>query len=360
MATAEGCYKQANDSFFEDDYDEALKLYNEAIELDATNAEYLLKRSATYQKLKKNKESLDDAEKAFSLVEGKEEEKTVKAKALLRKGIALFELENYQSAKDSFEFSKELNPNDKLLVTWLRKTETELKKIAPKPEITPQTSTSGNDTTATTQAAPSGAAGFLSQSRVRHEWYQNENFIIISIFIKNVKKETVDVYMADRSVSVTVKLPTGSEYSLELDPLAHEINPKESKYEVFSTKIEVKLKKASVGVKWGVLEGEDTLVGSIGGGDGKLSYPSSAKHAKNWDALEKEISKEQDKPEGEAALNALFQQLYKDADDDTRKAMLKSYTESSGTCLSTNWGEVSKGKVETKPPEGMIAKKYNS
>lgn len=359
MATAEECYKQANDAFFEDDYDEALKLYNEAIELDATNAEYFLKRSATYQKLKKNKESLDDAEKAFNLVEGKDEEKSVKAKALLRKGIALFELKNYQGAKDSFESSKELNPNEKLLATWLRKVETELKKIAPKPATTPSTSTSSSGTQPA-QTAPSGAANFLSQSRVRHEWYQNDNFIIISIFIKNVKKETVDVYMADRSVSVTVKLPTGSDYSLELDPLAHEINPKESKYEVLSTKIEVKLKKASIGVKWGVLEGEETLVGSISGGDGKLTYPSSAKHAKNWDALEKEISKEQDKPEGEAALNALFQQLYKDADDDTRRAMLKSYTESSGTCLSTNWNEVSKGTVETKPPEGMVAKKYNA
>ena len=158
--------------------------------------------------------------------------------------------------------------------------------------------------------------------------------------------------MADRSVSVTVKLPTGSDYSLELDPLAHEIVPKESKYEVLSTKIEIKLKKANAGAKWGVLEGEEADAG-------KLSYPSSAKHAKNWDALEKEISKEQDKPEGEAALNALFQQLYKDADDDTKRAMLKSYTESSGTCLSTNWNEVSKDKVETKPPEGMVAKKVN-
>ena len=88
-----------------------------------------------------------------------------------------------------------------------------------------------------------------------------------------------------------------------------------------------------------------------------MNYPSSARHAKNWDALEKEISKDQDKPEGDAALNSLFQQLYRDADEDTRRAMLKSYTESSGTCLSTNWNEVGKGKVETKAPDGMIAKK---
>jgi len=41
---AEEFYRQANDASFEDDYDEALELYNKAIELDATNPEYLLKR----------------------------------------------------------------------------------------------------------------------------------------------------------------------------------------------------------------------------------------------------------------------------------------------------------------------------
>ncbi|CAG8456053.1 13520_t:CDS:2 [Acaulospora colombiana] len=350
MSTAEEFYKKANDAFFEDDYDEALEFYSKAIDLDATNPEYLLKRSATFQKIKSNKESLADAERALSLIVGKEEQEAVAAKAWLRKGIAQFELKEYQAAKTSFDQSKKLNFNEKSLDTWLKKTETQLEKT-PKP--TPPSDVTKNSGT--------GSSSFLSQSRVRHEWFQNENFIIISIFIKNVNKEKVNVYFADRSVSVTIKLPTGSDYSLELDPLAHEINPKESKYEVLSTKIEIKLKKAQVGIKWGVLEGEDSVFGSISTASGKLSYPSSAKHAKNWDSLEKEIGGEQDeKPEGDAALNSLFQQLYRDADDDTRKAMLKSYTESNGTCLSTNWNEVSKGKVETKPPEGMVAKKWNA
>ena len=38
---------------------------------------------------------------------------------------------------------------------------------------------------------------------------------------------------------------------------------------------------------------------------------------------------------------------------------VQSFTESNGTTLSTNWKDVGKGKVETKPPEGMFAKKVN-
>ncbi|CAO3589882.1 unnamed protein product [Absidia cylindrospora] len=86
---------------------------------------------------------------------------------------------------------------------------------------------------------------------------------------------------------------------------------------------------------------------------------TSGKKAKDWNKLVKDIDQDQEKAQGEEALSGLFQQIYKNADEDTRRAMMKSFVESNGTCLSTNWKEVGSGTVETKPPEGMIAKKVN-
>lgn len=58
-------------------------------------------------------------------------------------------------------------------------------------------------------------------------------------------------------------MPSGSDYSLELDPLSHKVIPGESKYEVLSTKIEIQLKKELYALKWGALEGDDTNAGSM-------------------------------------------------------------------------------------------------
>ncbi|KAG5456762.1 MAG: SGS domain-containing protein [Olpidium bornovanus] len=212
------------------------------------------------------------------------------------------------------------------------------------------------------QSPPLAAPGSISKIRLltsrqtvsSHEWYQNDHSVMVSIFAKGVAKDSVEIGMGQLSVSFP--LPSGSFFSLELDPLAHEIEPSSSTFEVLSTKIELKLKKKMSGLKWGALEGDDDL---LSGGYAKPSgtapsYPSSAKSRKDWDKLEKEV--DSDKPEGDAALNALFQSIYRDATDDTRRAMMKSFVESNGTCLSTNWDEVGKKKVECSPPEGMEAR----
>ena len=54
-------------------------------------------------------------------------------------------------------------------------------------------------------------------------------------------------------MSVSAKLPNGSDYSLEID-LAHHIVPDQSSHKVLASKIEIKLKKKE-GHRWTDLEG---------------------------------------------------------------------------------------------------------
>jgi len=208
----------------------------------------------------------------------------------------------------------------------------------------------------------------VKDPKIRHEWYQTDAEVVVSVFIKNVKGANFDTEIQTRSLSLSVKLPTGADVIFDLDPLSHDVVPAQSSARALSTKIEVKLIKAKPGIKWHKLEGEDDESTSMQASSNRTgpSYPTSARHKTNWDKLAKEAAEEESKlPDnkdpnsgGEVELNRLFKKLYADATDDQRMAMMKSYSESSGTSLSTNWDEVKKGKVQTQPPDGMYAKKW--
>lgn len=60
---------------------------------------------------------------------------------------------------------------------------------------------------------------------------------------------------------------------------------------------------------------------------------------KNWDAIIDEFEKEEEKDKG---VNELFKQIYESGSDEVKRAMNKSFQESAGTVLSTNWDNVAK------------------
>jgi suppressor of G2 allele of SKP1 len=52
IESAETIFNKANAAFVDENFTEALELYNTAIEMDPTNAEYYVKRAACHYRLK--------------------------------------------------------------------------------------------------------------------------------------------------------------------------------------------------------------------------------------------------------------------------------------------------------------------
>ncbi|KAJ2943377.1 hypothetical protein O0L34_g12187 [Tuta absoluta] len=216
-------------------------------------------------------------------------------------------------------------------------------------------------------AEKDNGGGEPAKLKIKHDWYQTESQVVVTILLKNAPADRVKVHYGDRSLSVTSAIPNSeSEYSLELE-LAHEVVPDMCSYVVSPSKIEIKLRKKE-GLRWTVLEGEGKTedVKAIPQAVIDASGPPPPQQPpklfrKDWDKIEKDIKKmeEEEKPEGDAALNALFQKIYGEGSDEVRRAMNKSFVESGGTVLSTNWDQVGKDTVEMKPPDGLEFKKWD-
>lgn len=85
------------------------------------------------------------------------------------------------------------------------------------------------------------------------------------------------------------------------------------------------------------------------------TYPTSSRSGpKNWDA----VGADEDDEDGKD-VNLFFKKLFKNATPEQQRAMMKSFTESNGTSLSTDWNDVKGRTVETVPPEGVEAKKWD-
>jgi len=194
---------------------------------------------------------------------------------------------------------------------------------------------------------------------LRHEFYETDEKLTLSIFDKGADPSVVQVQFEPRKFTYT-----NGEKSLVLEPLKGQITTDACDYTVGKVKIEVRFTKTAFG-RWGGLIGDspDPLANSAS----SSITTTSVKPRKNWDGITTEIlSSEKEKGTeedpnvgGDSTLNSFFQKIYGDADEDTKRAMMKSYQESGGTTLSTNWDEVGRAKVEVKPPAGSEWKKWN-
>jgi suppressor of G2 allele of SKP1 len=376
-------------------YVEAIEEYTAALAQSPTAPDYYIKRSIAYQR--KNpadfKAALQDAEYAVVAATARARRELM-AQAQLRRGIALFGLDRYADAGFVFGVVKGLDPKEKTVGIWEAKIQQKLKaleegdekaKVTVKkdPDVTlpePRTVTAKPAIAATKSESKKPAATTSTTvaavkptpaDKIKHDWYQSAEKVYLTLLAKGVPKDEASIEILPYSVSISFPTFDGKTYAFSLDPLYGEIDPASSTSTITKTKVEIVLKKVATN-SWAKLESDtapqnipvttessvanEAIKKAVIGASTAPAYPTSSRSGpKNWDKLADEMA---DENEGGDDVNHFFQSLYKGADPETQRAMLKSYQESNGTVLSTNWSDVGKGKVETAPPDGMVAKKW--
>ncbi|KAL0249094.1 hypothetical protein GEMRC1_004328 [Eukaryota sp. GEM-RC1] len=328
----------AGDSLYVDeDFSGAIDKYTDALNSLGPDPVLLSHRAAAHLRLSNYTSALDDCEASLRL-------SPQSAITHFRKGISLFMTNRYSEALRSFESAEDLScPAD--VSSWKKRTKLFIQP--PKEQSTPvekeiQKSTQPETPPTVTppKPAPSTPAILSEQhiypSKIRYDWLQTTSHVSIEIFAPSIDRNLVHVTPSSSSVEITFPLPTGSDYMLDLE-LAGEIDPSDVSISTTKKKVEIKLKKAN-SQRWKVLERgqEATTV------DPKM-YPSS-RGAKDWTKIAKEKYAE---IEDEEKKNQDFlAQIFSQGDPDTQRAMQKSFLESGGTVLSTNWSEVGKKKVK--------------
>ncbi|XP_027110196.1 protein SGT1 homolog [Coffea eugenioides] len=353
---------RAKEAFIDDHFELAVDLYSQAISVSPTNAELFADRAQANIKLNNFTEAVADANKAIELDPSM-------PKAYFRKGLACIKLEEYQTAKTALEVGASLAPGDSRFNNLIKECD---QRIAEENGVLPNKSPEAPIVVDTTAAIPKVAEPAISisnqttslssaKSKYRHEYYQKPEQVVVTIFAKGIPAKNVTVDFGEQILSVTIDVPGEDTYTFQ-PRLFGKIIPANCRYEVLSTKIEICLAKAEA-IHWASLEYSRDNVAlqriNVSSGSQRPTYPSS-RATKDWDKLEAQMKKEEkdEKLDGDAALNKFFRDIYKDADEDTRRAMMKSFVESNGTVLSTNWKEVGAKKVEGSPPDGMEMKKW--
>ncbi|KAG6025379.1 hypothetical protein E4U19_003218 [Claviceps sp. Clav32 group G5] len=241
--------------------------------------------------------------------------------------------------------------------------------------------------------------------------YQTAEAITVSIFSKGVNEALLDVeFLPDRVRLNPLVYPDGQQKEWTLE-LYSQIDPFASSCRVSPVKVELRLIKKTVG-KWARLSKEEsvndgaeeedllsvfeksqkpdavraargTAIGSAGAAEAKAAgpwklsvsresakaaaiaavkkpsgpvYPTSSRTGpKDWDRIAAEEEPEEEYDNG---VDTFFKKIYGDGNDDQKRAMMKSFTESNGTTLSTDWKDVANRTVGVSPPAGVEAKKW--
>ena len=209
------------------------------------------------------------------------------------------------------------------------------------------------------------AQGKAVKQKLRSDWFDSGKTVEISLYVKKIDADTVKAVILSDSIEFEFQDAEKLSYQYKVDRLFSSIDETESTYKVYGTKLQIVLAKKSSKVWHSLekLEGDRSFEGkaeeeatetqatALPGTKNSLSYPSSSNKKIDWSKFDIDDEKEEEQQDPDA----FFKKLYENADEDARRAMMKSFMESNGTSLSTDWKDV--GSREVKPYEEESEKK---
>ncbi|GMG21337.1 unnamed protein product [Ambrosiozyma monospora] len=393
----------------DNNYEEASKVARKALEEDPESFDALLINSEIDTKLKKYDSALTNAIKALIEAEAKNDKELI-AKAYKQKSTSYFKLKCFYEALQQILFAEKISPDNSEIslyksmivnkyskksgktkeeiaeieksikegyyqapVSAKKKAKVEAAAKAAKPKAGPTPPVSSKPppkieeihdekptpTKTKTAAAPKPAPvpkaapvapkpKPTAKQNLRTDWFDTDNEVSIQVFIKFIQKESVKAEIKESSISFKFADKNKFEYEYTLPQLFSKVDVAKSSYRVFGTKLEITLIKA-IKEKWDKLSIADNSETEAEKQDEVFSYPTSGHKKIDWSEIEKEVGEEDDMDTD--SPDYFFKKLYKDADPDTQRAMLKSYQESNGTALSTDWKDVSSKFYEPVPED---------
>eukprot|EP00871_Galdieria_phlegrea_P004583 jgi/Galph1/5125/GphlegSOOS_G3784.1 len=147
----------------------------------------------------------------------------------------------------------------------------------------------------------------------RYDWFQNGEHVCITLYVKAVDPEQSKITIETDKITAVLFSAEACRIYEKTWHLAHCISVDQSNVTYSVSKVEIKLIKENNGL----------IKKKEKGSNLDLSNDSDEEAVQEGDVL------------------TFFRQIYQNADEDTRRAMMKSFVESKGKVLSTDWKKVS-------------------
>ena len=329
--TEESLILQAKKCFIFDDFVASIKIIDQVLEKYPSSQghnTYILFRAICNYKLKK----FDLALKDLDILE-KDEKYKKDFNYFLTRGKVLFYQSKFVECKMTLNNALHLisstdKENLNLLTPWLNKADVELKE--------------------------GGVVDYnvtnVGQLKIIYNWIQTATDITVDV-TSNHNLNAYDIKIGKKLIEFIDKKEGSTKYTINL---TNGIIPEKSSYKITSAmKCKLELKKEVENFNWVNLE-TNLNDDSLNNPKEKVVhgyYPSSSKVKKDWSQLDKEFDeqeKEDALKDGNEGMWRLFRDIYAKGNEETRRAMIKSFQTSGGTVLSTNWNEVKDKDYERK------------